>query len=145
MKNQNFAKNVLNIKIPPGFCLYRRKMIILTFIGMFKLHSMQIYLKMAPSNVKKNEKGFNQPLQPLTLTAYSSPGLVVTLIVFFHQMTTKGCKRDYLYAPGHFPQDFKATGKTARGVATTPPPLARRGLIINGVLGWDWFILGLFR
>ena len=40
-------------------------------------------------------------------------------------------KRDYLYALGNFLQRFRATGeKTVRGVATTPPPLVRRGLII---------------
>ena len=64
--------------------------------------------------------GGNHPPYPRTLTANPTPVLLGTPD-FVNQNDNKGCKRDYLDAPGHFNFRSGAIGnKPLGGVLTTP-------------------------
>ena len=82
------------------FCLYKRKMVISTCSVSFIIIVCRYFSKWRIKMSKTINKRLHLPPNPLTLTAYPTPGKVVP--PFFSENDRKGCKRDFLYALGYF-------------------------------------------
>ena len=128
-KIQNFAiKKFWISEFHRVFCLYKRKVVIPTYFVSFSFIVCR-YCSKWRIKCPKTEKRRHPPRHPLSLTAYPTPGKVVPPF-FFMKMTAKDVKEITFMPLATFFSILERPEKNSKGVATTPPPLVRRELII---------------
>ena len=118
-KIQNFAIKVLNIRISPGFCLYRRKMVIPTCSVSFSIIVCRYFSKWRITFFLKLKR-LQQPPPTLWLWRLTLPPGKVVQPIFFMKMTVKDVK-EITYMP--LVNFFGVLERPGKNRKEQPPPL----------------------